>query len=206
MTLRVKSCRRTVHAILPRSTRGRLHAPSLCIKPARQSHSPSGPGRLPRITTARVSAPSRSVDKMVAQLRRQCGVTRKPQPRSLTGHEKVTENPQHEAAGAAACGSPNGNAKCPRRFGDRGRVAERFKAAVLKTAVRATVPWVRIPPLPPELRPGRRDGRVAAPLRRCQKQSFATTKGLRFRRTRTGRTPQPAPSAGGLSAPDSSSR
>jgi hypothetical protein len=30
-----------------------------------------------------------------------------------------------------------------------GRVAEWFKAAVLKTAVRASVPWVRIPPLPP---------------------------------------------------------
>ena len=31
-----------------------------------------------------------------------------------------------------------------------GRVAEWFKAAVLKTAVRATAPWVRIPPLPPD--------------------------------------------------------
>ena len=30
-----------------------------------------------------------------------------------------------------------------------GRVAEWFKAAVLKTAVGATPPWVRIPPLPP---------------------------------------------------------
>lgn len=30
-----------------------------------------------------------------------------------------------------------------------GRVAEWTKAAVSKTAVRATVPWVRIPPLPP---------------------------------------------------------
>ncbi len=30
-----------------------------------------------------------------------------------------------------------------------GRVAERFKAPVLKTGVRETVPWVRIPPLPP---------------------------------------------------------
>jgi hypothetical protein len=28
-------------------------------------------------------------------------------------------------------------------------VAEWFKAAVLKTAVGATPPWVRIPPLPP---------------------------------------------------------
>ena len=31
-----------------------------------------------------------------------------------------------------------------------GRVAEWFKAAVLKTAVGASPPWVRIPPLPPE--------------------------------------------------------
>ena len=30
-----------------------------------------------------------------------------------------------------------------------GWVAERLKAAVLKTAVRASVPWVRIPPHPP---------------------------------------------------------
>ena len=30
-----------------------------------------------------------------------------------------------------------------------GGVAERFKAAVLKTAGRASVPWVRIPPPPP---------------------------------------------------------
>ena len=32
-----------------------------------------------------------------------------------------------------------------------GRVAEWFKAAVLKTAVGATPPWVRIPPLPPDI-------------------------------------------------------
>jgi len=31
-----------------------------------------------------------------------------------------------------------------------GRVAEWFKAAVLKTAVGASPPWVRIPPLPPQ--------------------------------------------------------
>jgi hypothetical protein len=31
----------------------------------------------------------------------------------------------------------------------RGRMAERFKAAVLKTAVDASPPWVRIPLLPP---------------------------------------------------------
>ena len=34
--------------------------------------------------------------------------------------------------------------------GDAGRVAEWFKAAVLKTAVGASSPWVRIPPLPPQ--------------------------------------------------------
>ena len=32
-----------------------------------------------------------------------------------------------------------------------GWVAERFKAAVLKTAVRVSVPWVRIPPRPPTI-------------------------------------------------------
>ena len=32
---------------------------------------------------------------------------------------------------------------------DRGRVSEWFKEPVLKTGVRETVPWVRIPPLPP---------------------------------------------------------
>jgi hypothetical protein len=32
-----------------------------------------------------------------------------------------------------------------------GRVAEWFKAAVLKTAVGASSPWVRIPPLPPDV-------------------------------------------------------
>src|SRR5436190_14101099 len=32
-----------------------------------------------------------------------------------------------------------------------GRVAEWFKAPVLKTGVPARVPWVRIPPLPPDL-------------------------------------------------------
>jgi hypothetical protein len=31
-----------------------------------------------------------------------------------------------------------------------GWVAERFKAPVLKTGVPARVPWVRIPPHPPE--------------------------------------------------------
>src|SRR5690606_21486389 len=30
-----------------------------------------------------------------------------------------------------------------------GRVAERFKAPVLKTGVGESLPWVRIPPLPP---------------------------------------------------------
>jgi hypothetical protein len=34
----------------------------------------------------------------------------------------------------------------------RGGVAEWFKAAVLKTAVPETVPWVRIPPSPPTTR------------------------------------------------------
>ena len=37
----------------------------------------------------------------------------------------------------------------PVHKGAVGRVAEWFKAAVLKTAVGASSPWVRIPPLPP---------------------------------------------------------
>ena len=37
------------------------------------------------------------------------------------------------------------------RGSTRGRVAEWFKAPVLKTGVPARVPWVRIPPLPPAL-------------------------------------------------------
>jgi hypothetical protein len=45
--------------------------------------------------------------------------------------------------GFAAAGRDPGNRKI-------GRVAEWFKAAVLKTAVGATPPWVRIPPLPPD--------------------------------------------------------
>jgi hypothetical protein len=32
---------------------------------------------------------------------------------------------------------------------ERGQVAEWFKAAVLKTAVDESLPWVRIPPCPP---------------------------------------------------------
>jgi hypothetical protein len=36
-----------------------------------------------------------------------------------------------------------------KRFQRFGRVAEWFKAPVLKTGVPARVPWVRIPPLPP---------------------------------------------------------
>ena len=32
-------------------------------------------------------------------------------------------------------------------------MAERFKAPVLKTGVRESVPWVRIPPLPPAVPP-----------------------------------------------------
>ena len=40
--------------------------------------------------------------------------------------------------------SPRCCEQCP-----RGRVAEWFKAAVLKTAMGASPSWVRIPPLPP---------------------------------------------------------
>lgn len=34
-------------------------------------------------------------------------------------------------------------------LGEAGWVSERFKELVLKTSVRVTVPWVRIPPHPP---------------------------------------------------------
>lgn len=36
-----------------------------------------------------------------------------------------------------------------RKIAPHGQVAEWFKAAVLKTAVGASSPWVRIPPCPP---------------------------------------------------------
>ena len=43
-----------------------------------------------------------------------------------------------------------------------GRVAEWFKAAVLKPAVGASPPWVRIPPLPPKPRIFKEDGYACA--------------------------------------------
>jgi hypothetical protein len=39
----------------------------------------------------------------------------------------------------------------PLRVGNSGQVAEWFKAAVLKTAVGGSSPWVRIPPCPPKI-------------------------------------------------------
>src|SRR5690606_15196468 len=42
-----------------------------------------------------------------------------------------------------------------------GQVAEWFKAAVLKTAVGGSLPWVRIPPCPPSIHPLKRAMRVA---------------------------------------------
>lgn len=39
----------------------------------------------------------------------------------------------------------------PTLTANNGRVAERFKAAVLKTVGRESGPWVRIPPLPPKV-------------------------------------------------------
>ena len=51
-----------------------------------------------------------------------------------------------------------------------GRVAERFKALVLKTSVGESPPWVRIPPLPPTHRVAKQtaspdDGQWAWPLK-----------------------------------------
>ena len=45
--------------------------------------------------------------------------------------------------------APAGKSATRRKFLAYGRVAERFKAPVLKTGVGASPPWVRIPPLPP---------------------------------------------------------
>ena len=42
-------------------------------------------------------------------------------------------------------------------------MAEWFKAAVLKTAVGASLPWVRIPPCPPECALGKSPGAGNAP-------------------------------------------
>ena len=42
-----------------------------------------------------------------------------------------------------------GDRKPEKRAQVDGRVAERFKAPVLKTGVGESLPWVRIPPLPP---------------------------------------------------------
>ena len=69
----------------------------------------------------------------------------------------------------------------------QGRVAEWFKALVLKTSDGATYPWVRIPPLPPGTIPdtsdkhqkarksglfGPRSILYGSPLFRCQRDRF----------------------------------
>ena len=59
------------------------------------------------------------------------------------GAEPAGVRPEH-------CGRRRGRVRIVRsESADEGRVAEWFKAAVLKTAVGASPPWVRIPPLPP---------------------------------------------------------
>ena len=58
---------------------------------------------------------------------------REPRQTACTRRTDPTFQNRHEPAKATADGS----------------VAEWFKALVLKTSVRGTVPWVRIPPLPP---------------------------------------------------------
>ena len=52
-------------------------------------------------------------------------------------------------AGGPAPGGAGANSALGRSPGWQGSVAEWFKALVLKTSVRETAPWVRIPPLPP---------------------------------------------------------
>src|SRR3569623_2671322 len=63
-----------------------------------------------------------------------------------------------------------------------GRVAEWFKAQVLKTGVPARVPWVRIPPLPPERT-------RLAPFRFCGETATQTATSGLF--AGSGTTPQP---------------
>src|SRR5436190_16733959 len=69
-----------------------------------------------------------------------------PSSRYLRLEWKTPEAPAWFTARLAQLG-PAGDRL--RRFG---RVAEWFKAAVLKTAVGASSPWVRIPPRPPDTR------------------------------------------------------
>ena len=48
--------------------------------------------------------------------------------------------------------SPSLEAPCARTSANIGEMAERFKAAVLKTAVGVSLPWVRIPLSPPPIK------------------------------------------------------
>lgn len=60
--------------------------------------------------------------------------------------------PASQARAAAGVGRYCGTRLRKLGEGPAGEVAERSKAAVLKTAGRESVPWVRIPPSPPEAR------------------------------------------------------
>ena len=60
------------------------------------------------------------------------------------GYENVYGAKPHWSSCTAAVRNANENVDFPKL----GWVAERFNAPVLKTGVRVTVPWVRIPPHP----------------------------------------------------------
>lgn len=73
-------------------------------------------------------------------------ILRKTAPASLDG---PTETLLHAHTSRCAPGAAAQRAAPRAKPDGHGSVAEWFKALVLKTSVRGTVPWVRIPPLPP---------------------------------------------------------
>ena len=75
-------------------------------------------------------------------------ILRDTAPASLDGPPEILLHPRASRCvpGAAA---QKVRPALPRYRMGQGSVAEWFKALVLKTSVRGTVPWVRIPPLPP---------------------------------------------------------
>src|SRR5690606_36599446 len=79
-----------------------------------------------------------------------------PQAAGLTWNRKAAPRKGLQARRALAVISTSGVTlrPSPARIARSGRVAERFKAVVLKTTVGSRPPWVRIPPLPPEIENG----------------------------------------------------
>ena len=76
----------------------------------------------------------------------ECGISEPPGP---CKRGRVAAMEDSGSLGRQHVGSRSG--PYASRRGHNGRVAEWFKAPVLKTGVPARVPWVRIPPLPPYL-------------------------------------------------------